>query len=95
MARISYENDDHFGITWEPSDHVKIDSNFKNPKGFDRDKWNEEVSDWKLNVQVKLSIDNAYWIIEKWIKDKNEPIKKYGRSMKNAPEVEVVYGWPP
>jgi hypothetical protein len=90
-ARVNYENGDHFAITWEANDDVKVESNFNNPRGFDQDKWKNEVPD--RNHLVKVSINNRFWIIEKW-RDKNEPLSKYGRTMKGFLDVKVDYGRP-
>lgn len=90
-VRVNYENEDHFAITWEANDDVKVESNFRNPRGFDEDKWRIEVPD--KNHLVKVSINNTFWIIEKWIRDKNEPLSKYGRTM-GFLDVKVDYGRP-
>jgi hypothetical protein len=92
MARINYENEDHFSVTWSAADDVKIESKFDTTRVLDPDKWNIEVRE--TNNFVKVSIDNKFWVIEKWIRDKNEVLIKYGRSMKNFLDVKVDYGRP-
>jgi hypothetical protein len=74
LARINYENEDYFYITWAASDDVTIDSKFVRnevkSKALDPKLWNIENRD-KVHY-VKVSIDNRIWIIEKWIKGKDE-----------------------
>jgi hypothetical protein len=93
MARVNYQDEDHFVITWVATDEVKIESKFKDPRGFDPDKWKIEVRD--RDHFVKVSINNTSWIIEKWIRERNENVLiKYGRTMKGFLDVKVDYGKP-
>jgi hypothetical protein len=94
VARINYDNEDYFYITWTASDDVKIDYKFVHNEGkaLDPKLWDIEVRD--RQHYVKVSIDNRIWIIEKWIKGKDEVLTKYGRSMKDFLDVKVDYGIP-
>jgi hypothetical protein len=96
FARINYGNEDYFCITWAASDDVKIDyklgDNELKSKALDPKQWNIDVRD--KEHYIKVSIDNRIWIIEKWIKGKDEVLTKYARSMKDFLDVNVDYGIP-
>lgn len=96
FARINYENEDYFYITWTASDGITIEYKFVcnevKSKALDSKLWNIEIRD--KEHYVKVSIDNRIWIIEKWIKGKDEVLTKYGGSMKDFLDVKVDYGKP-
>gem|GEM_PF-1676489 len=96
FARINYEDEDYFYITWAASDDVTIEYKFVcnevKSKALDPKLWNIEIRD--KEHYVKVSIDNRIWIIEKWIKGKDEVLTKYGGSMKDFLDVKVEYGKP-
>jgi hypothetical protein len=78
------------------SDDVKIDVKLSDSEAnrhfLDPNKWNIEVRD--KDHFVKISIDSAIWIIEKWTRSTKEVSTKYGRSMRNFLDVKIDYGKP-